>query len=233
MRKTRPGGRHFKVSGQRRPTLMMPRHHGAPCSLLETFRHRHNESGSAQVGISWVALASFASLPFAFSNLLIGLTDACFGSKSDLTTTGSNVLVRLDAPPMRTLLWRAILQRIGGVGIIVMTVAVLPPNLPQTSWRRATTSVRSRPQYPVMRHQSRRTTTTWVCHGPHRDVCRRRHLRLPNDMRSRGAIPHRSRQEKLPTAPGLSLVMTPNCTSGRGHGMHAADQMRSSSVSSD
>lgn len=76
--------------------------------------------------VSWLALSAFAALPFAFSNLPIGFTDAFFEAMSGLTTTGSTVLTGLDTAPLGILLWRGILQWIGGVGIIVMAVAVLP-----------------------------------------------------------------------------------------------------------
>ena len=76
--------------------------------------------------VSWIALAAFAALPFMFSNLPMGVADAYFESMSGLTTTGSTVLAGLDFAPTGILLWRGILQWIGGVGIIVMAVAVLP-----------------------------------------------------------------------------------------------------------
>jgi trk system potassium uptake protein len=76
--------------------------------------------------LSWIALASSAALPFAFSNLPITVTDAFFEAMSGLTTTGSTVLTGLDTAPVGILLWRAILQWVGGVGIIVMAVTALP-----------------------------------------------------------------------------------------------------------
>ncbi len=76
--------------------------------------------------LSWILLPVFSALPFAFSALPITVTDAFFESMSGLTTTGSTVLVGLDDAPVGILLWRGILQWIGGVGIIVMAVGVLP-----------------------------------------------------------------------------------------------------------
>ncbi len=76
--------------------------------------------------LSWIVLAIFSALPFAFSNLPVTFTDAFFESMSGLTTTGSTVLVGLDEAPVGILLWRGILQWIGGIGIIVMAVAVMP-----------------------------------------------------------------------------------------------------------
>lgn len=74
----------------------------------------------------WILLAAFAALPLRFSNLDIGATDAFFEAMSGLTTTGSTVLAGLDAMPPGILLWRSILQWIGGIGIIVMAIAILP-----------------------------------------------------------------------------------------------------------
>jgi len=76
--------------------------------------------------LSWLAIAVFAALPIAFSDLGLSYTDAFFEAMSGLTTTGSTVIVGLDDAPPGILLWRALLQWLGGVGIIVMAVAVLP-----------------------------------------------------------------------------------------------------------
>lgn len=72
----------------------------------------------------WVALPLVAAIPFIFAGST--LTDAIFESVSGLTTTGSTVLTGLDAMPRGLLLWRAILQWIGGIGIIVTAIAILP-----------------------------------------------------------------------------------------------------------
>lgn len=75
---------------------------------------------------SWMVLALFAALPLRFSNLGLDITDAFFEAMSGLTTTGSTVLTGLDTMAPGILLWRAILQWLGGIGIIVMAIAVLP-----------------------------------------------------------------------------------------------------------
>ena len=75
---------------------------------------------------SWLALSLVAALPFWFSGSGISFTDAVFEAVSGLTTTGSTVLTGLDTLPPGLLLWRGILQWIGGVGIIVMAVLALP-----------------------------------------------------------------------------------------------------------
>jgi len=76
--------------------------------------------------LAWVVIASFGSLPFAYSELGLSVTDAFFESMSGVTTTGSTVIVGLDSAPPGILLWRAILQWLGGIGIIVMAISVLP-----------------------------------------------------------------------------------------------------------
>ena len=75
---------------------------------------------------AWLALTLFASLPFMFSELRLSFTDAFFEAMSGITTTGSTVITGLDTAPPGILLWRAILQWLGGLGIIVMAIAVLP-----------------------------------------------------------------------------------------------------------
>ncbi len=75
---------------------------------------------------SWATLAAFAAFPFVFADLNLSYTDAYFEAMSGLTTTGSTVIVGLDFMAPGLLLWRALLQWIGGVGIVVTAIAVLP-----------------------------------------------------------------------------------------------------------
>jgi trk system potassium uptake protein TrkH len=82
--------------------------------------------GFIMTNLAWLVTATFGALPFAFSELELSYTDAFFESMSGVTTTGSTVITGLDAAPPGILLWRAILQWLGGIGIIVMAVAVLP-----------------------------------------------------------------------------------------------------------
>jgi len=76
--------------------------------------------------LSWLVIAIFGALPFAFADLNLSFTDAVFESMSGITTTGSTVLTDLDRVAPGILLWRALLQWFGGIGIIVMAVAILP-----------------------------------------------------------------------------------------------------------
>lgn len=76
--------------------------------------------------LTWLALTLFAAFPFMFSELDLSFTDAFFEAMSGITTTGSTVLTGLDTLPPGLLMWRALLQWLGGIGIIVMAIAVLP-----------------------------------------------------------------------------------------------------------
>ena len=77
-------------------------------------------------GLSWVGIALFGALPFMFSNLELSITDSIFESMSGVTTTGSTVIANLNEAPKAILLWRAILQWLGGIGIILMAITLMP-----------------------------------------------------------------------------------------------------------
>ena len=76
--------------------------------------------------LSWISIAVFGSLPFIFSNMNFSFSDAFFESMSGITTTGSTIITNLDDAPKSILIWRAILQWLGGIGIIVMAITILP-----------------------------------------------------------------------------------------------------------
>ena len=76
--------------------------------------------------LSWLSIAIFGSLPFLFSNLNLSITDSFFESMSGITTTGSTIIQDLEIAPKSILLWRAILQWLGGIGIIVMAITLMP-----------------------------------------------------------------------------------------------------------
>ncbi len=76
--------------------------------------------------LSWLSLAFFAAFPLYFSELGLSFTDAFFEAMSGITTTGSTVITGLDTAPPGILLWRALLQWLGGIGIILMAMSVLP-----------------------------------------------------------------------------------------------------------
>jgi len=76
--------------------------------------------------LSWLSIAIFGSLPFVFSNTEFSFTNAFFESMSGITTTGSTIISNLEDMPKGILLWRAILQWLGGIGIIVMAITLMP-----------------------------------------------------------------------------------------------------------
>ena len=76
--------------------------------------------------LSWLTIAIFGSLPFVFSELNLSFTDAFFESMSGITTTGSTILTNLNETQKGILLWRAMLQWLGGIGIIVMAITLMP-----------------------------------------------------------------------------------------------------------
>jgi len=103
----------------------------APLTLLWPFRHYVREmktrDGFLIVVLFWTVLSVFGALPFLIaSEPHIALTDAIFESVSGLTTTGASVLSGLDYFPHALLYYRAQLHFLGGMGIIVLAVAILP-----------------------------------------------------------------------------------------------------------
>ena len=78
------------------------------------------------VTLSWIILSIFSSLPFFLSQNNLGITESFFESVSGLTTTGSTTINNIQDASRGLLLWRAILQWLGGIGIIVSAVSILP-----------------------------------------------------------------------------------------------------------
>jgi len=76
--------------------------------------------------LTWLAIGLFGALPFLFADLDIGYLEALFESVSGITTTGATVLQYIDGLPPGLLLWRALLTWLGGIGIILMALALLP-----------------------------------------------------------------------------------------------------------
>jgi len=76
--------------------------------------------------LSWVSIAVFGSLPFFFSSENFSFTNAFFESMSGITTTGSTIIANLESMPKGVLFWRAILQWLGGIGVVVMAITLMP-----------------------------------------------------------------------------------------------------------
>jgi len=74
----------------------------------------------------WICMSLFGSLPYVISGSIPNFTDAFFETMSGFTTTGSTILNDIESLPKSILFWRSMTQWIGGMGIIVLTIAVLP-----------------------------------------------------------------------------------------------------------
>ena len=88
-------------------------------------RRLHPRDGFLVVGGAWVAVSLLGALPYLFAGAL-GPVDAIFEAVSGITTTGSTVMADVTVVPRGLLLWRAMSQWIGGMGIILFTIAILP-----------------------------------------------------------------------------------------------------------
>ena len=95
-------------------------------SNLDHDRKLNLQQAFLLTALSWLSIAIFGSLPFLFSSVEFSMTNAFFESMSGITTTGSTIISNLDEMPKSILLWRAILQWLGGIGIIVMAITLMP-----------------------------------------------------------------------------------------------------------
>lgn len=82
--------------------------------------------GFAVVSFGWTFFALFGALPFVLSGAIPSYLDAFFETMSGFTTTGSTILTDIEAMPPSLLLWRSLTQWLGGMGIIVLSLAILP-----------------------------------------------------------------------------------------------------------
>ena len=86
----------------------------------------HAREGFVSVALSWIAMGLFGALPFVFSGVLPNYIDAFFEIVSGLTTTGASVLPGVEGLPRGILFWRSFSHFIGGMGVLVFMMAVLP-----------------------------------------------------------------------------------------------------------
>jgi len=93
---------------------------------LEENRKLNLQQAFLLTTLSWLSIAIFGCIPFLLSDLNLSFVDAFFESMSGITTTGSTIITNLDNTPKSILIWRAILQWLGGIGIIVMAITILP-----------------------------------------------------------------------------------------------------------
>lgn len=100
---------------------------GAVLWLLTPQRFSINpREGVAVVGLGWIGVVAVGSLPFIFTDTAPTVAMALFESVSGFTTTGATVFPEIEVLPASILLWRSITHWIGGMGIIVLGVAILP-----------------------------------------------------------------------------------------------------------
>jgi trk system potassium uptake protein TrkH len=92
-------------------------------SKAEVIKQRE---GMAIVAVGWTAVGLFGALPFYFASGFENFVDAAFESVSGFTTTGASILTNIEAIPKGLLFWRSLIQWLGGMGIIVLSVAILP-----------------------------------------------------------------------------------------------------------
>ncbi|MCF8061295.1 MAG: TrkH family potassium uptake protein [Deltaproteobacteria bacterium] len=85
-----------------------------------------HRDGAAVVSLGWASAGLVGTLPYLLSGAVPGLTNAYFESLSGFTTTGASILSNIEALPEGILLWRSLTQWFGGMGIIVLSVAILP-----------------------------------------------------------------------------------------------------------
>ena len=86
----------------------------------------NKREGYLIVALGWLAMTTFGTLPYLLSGQIPSVVDALFESISGMTTTGATVLTDIESVPKGILFWRSMTQWIGGMGIIVLTVAIFP-----------------------------------------------------------------------------------------------------------
>ncbi|MGM0419158.1 MAG: TrkH family potassium uptake protein, partial [Thermodesulfobacteriota bacterium] len=92
----------------------------------KTVRPVSPREGMAMVTLGWLAVGFFSAFPFWFGGYMESFGGAFFESVSGLTTTGASVLTDIEALPESVLLWRSFIQWIGGMGIVLFSIAILP-----------------------------------------------------------------------------------------------------------
>ena len=100
---------------------------GLPLAAIKlTERKMYSKEGFCIVALSWLALSTFGALPFVLSGSIPGFVDAFFETASGFTTTGASILSDVEALPKSMLFWRSFTHWIGGMGVLVFLVALLP-----------------------------------------------------------------------------------------------------------
>ena len=93
---------------------------------LDKDRSVRKREGYLIVALGWLTMVIFGMLPYIISDVIPGIPSALFETVSGMTTTGASVITDIEAQPPGILYWRSLTQWIGGMGIIVLTVAIFP-----------------------------------------------------------------------------------------------------------
>ncbi len=99
---------------------------GLMVGIMVPEKEMGHKEGFAVVGLSWIAGAALGALPYWFSGMIPCYVDAYFEAMSGFTTTGSTILRDIEGIGKGLLLWRSLTQWLGGMGIIVLSLAILP-----------------------------------------------------------------------------------------------------------
>ena len=101
---------------------------GIPLSYAgkQAERKLSRKDGYVVVTFAWVLISFFGMLPYYLSGYIPNITNAFFETMSGFTTTGASILDDIEALPHGLLFWRSMTQWIGGMGIVIFTIAVLP-----------------------------------------------------------------------------------------------------------
>ena len=91
-----------------------------------TVKNLRAREGFLVVSLAWIFLSIFGALPFIFSGMIPGFVDALFEAVSGFTTTGASILTGFDNLPRGVMFWRSFTHWIGGMGVLVLTLALLP-----------------------------------------------------------------------------------------------------------
>jgi trk system potassium uptake protein TrkH len=86
----------------------------------------YSRDGFAIVAFGWILISFFGSLPFFFSGAIASIEDCIFESISGFTTTGATILTQVEGLPRSILFWRSFTNWIGGMGVLMLALAIIP-----------------------------------------------------------------------------------------------------------
>lgn len=92
----------------------------------EAERKLNRRDGYIIVTLAWIAISIFGMLPYYISGYIPSITNAFFETMSGFTTTGASILNNIESLPHALLFWRSLTNWIGGMGIVIFTIAILP-----------------------------------------------------------------------------------------------------------